>query len=68
MFNNSSFGFHLTIMKGIVQYIIDAGIDMPPAGVGFYNCVFKGIVNFDESIVPEKSALEYFTMQLLSKC
>ena len=55
-------------MKGIVQYIIDAGIDMPPAGVGFYNCVFKGIVNFDESIVPEKSVLEYFTMQLLSKC
>lgn len=25
------------------------------------NCLFKGIVNFDESIVPEKSVLEYLT-------
>ena len=34
--------------------------------VGLYhleirNCLFKGIVNFDESIVPEKSVLEYLT-------
>lgn len=43
------------------RFGVNDGIDMPPAGVGFYNCVFKGIVNFDESIVPEKSVLEYLT-------